>query len=575
MCALKLLIRIKNFDTMKNLLISLFCLLAVNVSAQIVQFSDELLSQYDNKKQDSILERPIDLDMIYTPFDLTRGNISGKGEFSAKFDHNYNYVGYHVYILKSDDNEYVLSFSSNYDTVALDVMPEGVYEVVGMLVSNEEVEDIRNLIMDSLIICKENSISYIFSGGDKWIYNEGKNSNLTSRGFSANFTYRDFLKYYSDEYLSTLGSVADINRAIHNGEEIKKDRTTLVLKGNNDHLYYISYKIRENTFGLWNTWHNNYHVPYMASIDLQKAVIVEQYEYMKEFLLKNEFLIQTDNHEFTITTNKGLEYNFSDTIGLKICDLAIKEKEGYNTIDLIAVMKIGPDSILYYDVTDWSKEVWSDDEWCADSAIYSDTIGYLKVEIGEGRRNFSIVCKCDLEKIDQAKRILDDRVKACEAELEAKRLAEEERERLRMEAEQRIEELERQKEIAEEKAEEERERQRMDAQQREWERIQQERFEAQEKERLRREAEQREWKRKRQAEKQSLIAKYGAKFGALVFEHKVTLGMTKEMCLKAWGKPRNKVIRRVRFGTQEVWFYGVSQYLVFDNGVLVECASRS
>lgn len=555
MCALKLLIRIKNFDTMKNLLISLFCLLAVNVSAQIVQFSDELLSQYDNKKQDSVLEKPIDLDVIYPSFypgqiswqyqllsfEREQGIIS-RGEVSATPNNRYNYIGYHVYVPKSKDDEYVLSFSSNYDTVALDVMPEGVYEVVGMLVSNEEVEDVRNLVMDSNIICKDNSISYIFSGGDKWIYNEGKNSNLTSRGFSANFTYRDFLKHYCDDYIRTIGSVADINRALHNGKEIMKDRTTLVLKGEDEHLYYINLIKEFEDYRFWSTWNKG---PYIASIDLQKAVIVEQYEYMKEYLLKNEFLIQES--EFTITTDKGLEYHFSDTIDLKICDLAIKEKEGYNTIELIAVMKIGPDSILYYDASSWKKILWSDKEWCADSTFYTDTISYLNVNFGKA---FSVVSKSDSEKINRAKQNLANRVSACEAEIEAARKAEyEQNEKLRAEREAELE-RKRQEKLAAQKVE-------------------------QEKERLRREAEQQERERKRQAEKQSLIAKYGAKFGALVFEHKVTLGMTKEMCLKAWGKPRNKVIRRVRFGTQEVWFYGVSQYLVFDNGVLVECASRS
>jgi hypothetical protein len=544
---------------MKKLLISLFCLLTVNVSAQIVQFSDELLSQYDNKKQDSILERPIDLDMIYPPFspcqisrlyqllssERKQGIIS-RGEVSATPNNKYNYIGYHVYVPQSEDNEYVLSFNSTYDTVALDVMPEGVYEVVGMLVSNEEAEDIRNLVIDSHTICKDNSITFLYFGGETCRY-VGSNDDLSDKNFrrTEEFTYRDLLKYYCDDYLRTIDSVAGINRTIHNGAELKKDRTTVVLKGDNDHLYYISYKIRENTFGSWNTWHNNWHVPYIASIDLQKAFIVEQYEYMKEFLLKNEFLIK--DSEFTITTDKGLEYNFSDTIGLKICDLAVKEGDNHESMDFIAVMKIGPDSILFYDATSWEKLIWRTKQRCADSTFYTDTISYLNVNFGKA---FSVISKSDAEKINQAKQDLADRVMKYKAELEAARVAEyEQNEKLRAEREVEME-RKRQEQLAAQKVE-------------------------QEKERQKREAEQREWKRKRQAEKQSLIAKYGAKYGALVFDHKVTLGMTKEMCLKAWGKPRNKVIRRVRFGTQEVWYYGVSQYLVFDNGVLVECASRS
>ena len=79
----------------------------------------------------------------------------------------------------------------------------------------------------------------------------------------------------------------------------------------------------------------------------------------------------------------------------------------------------------------------------------------------------------------------------------------------------------------------------------------------------------------RQQEKLSLVAKYGETFGLLIFEHKVTLGMNKEMCLKSWGAPRNKVIRRSVSGTQEIWAYGIAQYLVFQNGLLVESTSIS
>ncbi len=508
---------------MKNLLISLFCLLAVNVSAQIVQFSDELLSQYDNKKQDSILERSIDLDVIYTPFDLSHGNISDEGEFSANLYNNYNYIGYHLYVPKSKyDDEYVLSFNLTYDTVALDVMPEGVYEVVGMLVSNEEVEDVRNLVMDSNIICKENSVTYGYKN-NRWVYNEGKSTNLSGQGSHSDFTYRDFLSNYCDKHIITLGSVADINRAIHNREKIDKAKATLILKGNDNHLYYISVvKSGECGYG-----YNDYNELKIASRDLQKAFIVEQYEYLKEFLLKNEFMIQ--DSEFTITTDKGLEYHFSDTVGLKICDLAVKNDDNHAFMDFITVMKIGPDSILYYDATYWSNQSWYIDR-PFDGHVYSDTIEYISTGLGTFRNNidFSIVRKCDMERIKKAEMDHANRVRAYKTDLKAARMAEQERkEKLRAE--------------------------------REAERL----------------AEQQELEQIRQAEKQYLIALYGAKYGTLVFENKVTLGMTKEMCQEAWGRPRNKVIKRILYGTQEFWSYGVSQYLVFDNGVLVECASRS
>ena len=49
--------------------------------------------------------------------------------------------------------------------------------------------------------------------------------------------------------------------------------------------------------------------------------------------------------------------------------------------------------------------------------------------------------------------------------------------------------------------------------------------------------------------------------------------MTKEMCLKAWGNPRNKIVRKNANNTQEVWTYGLAQYLIFVNGILAESAS--
>jgi hypothetical protein len=70
--------------------------------------------------------------------------------------------------------------------------------------------------------------------------------------------------------------------------------------------------------------------------------------------------------------------------------------------------------------------------------------------------------------------------------------------------------------------------------------------------------------------KANVYRKYGQKYGALIIDGKVTLGMNKEMCTLAWGEPfrRNRTIAAGI--TCEQWVYGWHHYLYFENGVLVE-----
>jgi len=79
-------------------------------------------------------------------------------------------------------------------------------------------------------------------------------------------------------------------------------------------------------------------------------------------------------------------------------------------------------------------------------------------------------------------------------------------------------------------------------------------------------------KEKEQQEKNEFrmdcIAKWGQKMGDYIAEGKVLIGMNKEMCIAAWGKPIS-INRTIVSGlTIEQWVYGWGTYLYFKNGVL-------
>lgn len=63
------------------------------------------------------------------------------------------------------------------------------------------------------------------------------------------------------------------------------------------------------------------------------------------------------------------------------------------------------------------------------------------------------------------------------------------------------------------------------------------------------------------------IKKYGTKFGSLVAEGDVTIGMNKKMVKDAWGLPDHINTTTGSYGTHEQWVYGNS-YLYFKNGIV-------
>ena len=78
--------------------------------------------------------------------------------------------------------------------------------------------------------------------------------------------------------------------------------------------------------------------------------------------------------------------------------------------------------------------------------------------------------------------------------------------------------------------------------------------------------------------KANYISKYGQADGELIFNKKVKIGFTTEMCRAAWGEPVNKTKRTTANGTYETWNYsglfdmafGSFRELHFINGKLVE-----
>lgn len=68
--------------------------------------------------------------------------------------------------------------------------------------------------------------------------------------------------------------------------------------------------------------------------------------------------------------------------------------------------------------------------------------------------------------------------------------------------------------------------------------------------------------------RQLYINKYGAKFGSLIADNKVAIGMNMEMCRLAWGEPLDINRITMKGYAHEQWVYGFGTYLYFNNGVL-------
>jgi hypothetical protein len=69
-------------------------------------------------------------------------------------------------------------------------------------------------------------------------------------------------------------------------------------------------------------------------------------------------------------------------------------------------------------------------------------------------------------------------------------------------------------------------------------------------------------------QKQSIIRKFGDYFGKLINNHKVVIGMSKNMCELSWGKPFRKDELTTETGKYEMWQYDYKTFLYFEGDKL-------
>ena len=76
------------------------------------------------------------------------------------------------------------------------------------------------------------------------------------------------------------------------------------------------------------------------------------------------------------------------------------------------------------------------------------------------------------------------------------------------------------------------------------------------------------YKKEKQEYIAGLVAMYGEEYGNLIADRKVAIGMTEEMCRKAWGRPHDIYNTTTKWGVSSVWVYNYKTYLYFYNGEL-------
>lgn len=65
-----------------------------------------------------------------------------------------------------------------------------------------------------------------------------------------------------------------------------------------------------------------------------------------------------------------------------------------------------------------------------------------------------------------------------------------------------------------------------------------------------------------------IIAKYGEKYGKMILQHKVAIGMSKEMCREAGWYPRDTYRTTTNRGVSEIWVINYKTALYFSDGIL-------
>ena len=68
----------------------------------------------------------------------------------------------------------------------------------------------------------------------------------------------------------------------------------------------------------------------------------------------------------------------------------------------------------------------------------------------------------------------------------------------------------------------------------------------------------------------NLSHKYGERYGSLIIDHKVDIGMTQKMCKEAWGSPIRIITGSNELGNFVEWIYNYNRYIFFVNNKVVE-----
>lgn len=77
-----------------------------------------------------------------------------------------------------------------------------------------------------------------------------------------------------------------------------------------------------------------------------------------------------------------------------------------------------------------------------------------------------------------------------------------------------------------------------------------------------------EFRIEQQQIRNSYVSKYGTRNANLIMDGRVALGMTKQMCIAAWGEPESVNRNITSRGTSEQWVYGIGIYLYFEGNKL-------
>ncbi len=85
---------------------------------------------------------------------------------------------------------------------------------------------------------------------------------------------------------------------------------------------------------------------------------------------------------------------------------------------------------------------------------------------------------------------------------------------------------------------------------------------------MKRQKEEQEYAARQKKHKADIIAKYGEKYGNMIIQHKVGIGMSKEMCKEAGWYPRETYKTTTSMGTSEVWVINYKTALYFYDGKL-------